>query len=334
MICRSFADPTAQRGNGLFDVAGDQGVGAMGGLEEEAAGRIEAEALALKGDVGGGDFDLAADEDVILVVLVQEDGEGVVGSAGKRAIQVLGDGGQDLVEREAAGGDGREAGDVAAEAGWGEVRVVVDVHADADEVEAVDAFAEEAGEFAAGVDDVVGPFQADGVIASKLGGGVAGGEAGDQGDLLGRKVLFGGEGEGDGEAAGGGEPAVGAAAAAGELIGGEDEGGGEKLAALAEDGGVIVGGTKAGEEVEAERFYRGAQGGEMVGGFGHGSAAVQGQFQGDRSDLCKAPLRGRVRQIGPVPGFWQMGQKWVDRPLRTRRWMGVRQRGQGRFSRA
>jgi len=116
----------------------------------------------------------------------------------------------------------------------------VDVEADADEVDAVDAFAEEAGEFFIVVDDVVGPFESDGMIAGEFGRGVAHGEAGDEGDLVGIFCAVDRKSEGDGEGAVFGPPGISATAAAGDLIGGEDDGGGEEIAALAEKGGVVA----------------------------------------------------------------------------------------------
>jgi hypothetical protein len=105
----------------------------------------------------------------------------------------------------------------------------------------------------------------DGVGGGELGGGVADGEAGDEGELVGLEVVFDGEGERDGEVPGGGEPGVRAAPAARGLAGGEDDGGGEEVAALAEDGGVGVGGFEGGEVMEPEGGEARAEAGEVEG---------------------------------------------------------------------
>jgi len=97
------------------------------------------------------------------------------------------------------------------------------------------------------------------MIGGEFGGGVAHGESGDEGDLVGVAGVIDGEDEGDGESAFLGPPGVSPAAAAGDLIGCEDDGGGEEIVALAEKGGVVVGGTESGEEVEvegAEMFFQ------------------------------------------------------------------------------
>ena len=244
-----------------FDVSGGDAVGVAVGLEDEAAEVIEAGASA---DNGGLVFtglraDLAADEHMVAVVLLEKRGEGLLELSGEGSSQIGGDGDECIGDIEVVGGDGAEGGDAISKGSWCVAFIEVDVDAEADEVEAVDAFAEEAGELAAVVDDVVRPFEADVVVAGKLGGGVADGEAGDERDLVWAELFFDGEGEGDGEAACGGPPGVGSAASAGGLVCGEDDGGCEESAGFAESGGVIVGGAEAGEPVEAEGFEVGVE---------------------------------------------------------------------------
>jgi len=232
---------------------------------EQAAGGVEAFALAGDGALTIDDGKAAAGESVVAVIFGEKRGEGMFLALGPDAQNLLGDFEKDIVEVERFAGDEEERGEAIADGFWSVGGIDVDVEADADEIDAVDALAEQAGEFFVVVDDVVGPFEADGMIGGEFGGGVAHGEAGDEGNLMGIAGVVDGEDEGDGESAFLGPPGVSPAAAAGDLIWGEDDGGSEEVAALAEEGGVVVGGTEAGEEVEAEGFYVLFEAGEVEG---------------------------------------------------------------------
>lgn len=200
------------------------------------------------------DAQAAAGEGVIALIFGEQRGEGVLLTLRPDAQNLPGDFDEHIVEVEGFAGDEQQRSEAMADGFGGVGRIDVDVEADADEVDAVDALAEQAGEFFVVVDDVVGPFEADGMIAGEFGSGVAHGEAGDEGDLVGIFCVIDWKREGDGECAYFGPPGISPAAAAGDLIGCEDDGGGEEVIALAKEGGMVVGGTEAGEEVEAEGF--------------------------------------------------------------------------------
>jgi hypothetical protein len=219
---------------------------------EQAARGVEAFALAREGNFAIDDGEAATGQGVIAIIFSEKRGEGVLLALGPDAQKLPGNFEKDIVHVEGFAGDEEERSEAIADGARGVGGIDVDVEADADQIDAIDALAEEAGEFFVVVDNVVGPFEADGMIAGKLGGGVADGEAGDEGDLVGIAGVVDGENEGDGEGAFLGPPGIAASAAAGDLIRSEDDGGSEEIAALAKKGGVVVGGTQAGEEVEAE----------------------------------------------------------------------------------
>lgn len=115
------------------------------------------------------------------VVFVQETGERVFVAAFEHGPEMLSEAGEHGVHVKGSAGDGVEAGDLGAQGRWGVAGVEIDVEADADEVGFVDAFTQEAGEFAAVIEQIVGPFEGDGGLVGDFGGGAAGGESCDEG---------------------------------------------------------------------------------------------------------------------------------------------------------
>lgn len=129
-------------------------------------------------------------------------------------------------------GEDAEAGDFIAEFDRRFARVEVDIQANANEVDVVEAFTKQAGEFSVVVKQVVGPFELDGGVAGELGGGGADRQAGEQREFMRREMGFDGNREGHGQVAGGRGPGIGPPSPASSLARGQNDGRGRKVAAF------------------------------------------------------------------------------------------------------
>lgn len=211
-----------------------------------------------------------SNEQVMTVVLVQDVAGIGAGMASSQEIEQMGgEGLQDPAGVQPLRRDFAERGEAGSETGR-DARGS-DVEADADEVDAATALAEDARELTLVEHEVVGPFEEHAVAPGEVEDGAAEGDARVERDLLDGYGGVGLEGEGGGQAAGAGPPGIGAAAAAGGLAGSEDDGGRSELAAGEEQPGVVAGAGEGGEFVEGEwadaAWRRGLIAGGRAGGW-------------------------------------------------------------------
>src|SRR3989442_5145961 len=112
---------------------------------EQAAGGVEAFALANDGAFAVDDGESAAGEGVIAVIFGEQRGEWMLLAFGPDAQNLPGDFNQHIVYVERLSGDEEERREAMADGFWRVGGIDVDVEADADEVDAIDALAKEAG---------------------------------------------------------------------------------------------------------------------------------------------------------------------------------------------
>lgn len=178
---------------------------------------------------------------------------------GKGSMQMAGDGDEDLGHVQFSPADNAEAGDQRTKGRGRETWIVVHVQAQADQIDAVDTFAQQSGELATIVKDVVRPFETDGCLPADFRGSVADGEAGDERNLVDGQMLFDRQCEGYRETARRGEPLAGSAPATCRLMARQHDGGREEPALFAQVSCMIVCAAEACEPVEAEWPYLAAQ---------------------------------------------------------------------------
>ena len=121
----------------------------------------------------------------------------------------------------------------------------IDVQSQPDQIRLVSALAQQPGQLSPAIEQIVGPFQQNVVGADELGGSVPYRQAGDERNLMRRKVLVDGQDKRDGEAAGAGPPGIGIPSASGELVAGQHNRRREQLAAPPQQSGLVVGAAQA-----------------------------------------------------------------------------------------